>query len=171
MENQATTLCVMVVEDNEHMRTLLRTLLKAMGIRSVFECVDGTEALGAVANVMPDFILTDLSMAPMDGLDFTRSLRRLPDETQCVIPVIMVTAHTERRRIEGARDAGVNEILAKPLTPADLFNRIDRIVNRPRPFVRAEEYSGPCRRRRRKKSYGGPWRRSTDAEHDDTIML
>ena len=153
---------LLLVEDNEHMRALLRTLLKAMGIRRIVECTEGSEALRQLPTVKPDFILTDFSMAPMDGLYFTRAIRRLPDESECVIPVIMVTGHTERRRIEAARDAGVSEILAKPVTAAALFQRIEEIVLRPRPFVRSPEYCGPCRRRQAKPDYAGPWRRATD---------
>jgi two-component system chemotaxis response regulator CheY len=157
-------LCVMIVEDNDHMRTLLRTLLKAMEIRRIVEFKEGAEALAQLGHERPDFIVTDLSMAPMDGLQFTRSVRHLPDESQCVTPIIMVTGHTERRRIEVARDAGVNEILAKPVTAAGLFQRIDLIVNRPRPFVRTADYVGPCRRRKRDPHFNGPWLRSSDAE-------
>jgi CheY-like chemotaxis protein len=157
-------LCALVVEDNEHMRILLRTLLKGFGIREVYECKEGGEGLKCLAMKKPDFILTDLSMAPMDGLQFTRAVRAMPDKADCVLPIIMVTGHTERRRVEAARDAGVTEILAKPVTPAGLFHRIERIVLHPRPFVRAPNYSGPCRRRRNNPDYTGPWRRKTDSD-------
>lgn len=164
-------LCVLLVEDNEHMRALLRTLLKAMGIRRIVECIEGSEALQQLSTVKPDFILTDFSMVPMDGLQFTRTVRQLPDESECVIPIIMVTGHTERRRIEAARDAGVSEILAKPVTAAALYQRIEEIVLRPRPFVRSPEYCGPCRRRQSKSDYTGPWRRATDAGMADTVAV
>lgn len=162
----STGLCVLIVEDNEHMRRLLRTLLIAMGIRQIHECADGTAGLAAARAVKPDFILTDFSMAPMDGIEFTRSVRRLPGHTECVVPIIMVTGHTERRRIQVARDAGVTEILAKPVTAAALYQRIELIVNRPRPFVRTPDYIGPCRRRRALPDYKGPWRRKDDPLRD-----
>jgi two-component system chemotaxis response regulator CheY len=164
-------LCVLLVEDNEHMRALLRTLLKAMGIRRIVECTEGSEALRQISVVKPDFILTDYSMTPMDGLYFTRAIRRLEDESECVVPVIMVTGHTERRRIQAARDAGVTEILAKPVTAAALYHRIEEIVLRPRPFVRSPEYCGPCRRRHAKPDYAGPWRRATDEGMGDTVAI
>lgn len=153
------------------MRTLLRTLLKAIGIRHIFEYADGAEALTKIRQTQPDFILTDLSMAPMDGLEFTRKVRQSPDDTQCVVPIIMVTGHTERGRIWAARDAGVTEILAKPITAVGLYHRIDEIVHRPRPFVKSPGYRGPCRRRKRDPDYVGPWRRAADAEIKDTVAL
>jgi CheY-like chemotaxis protein len=165
-------LTALIVEDNEHMRILLRTLLKAFGIRDIHECKEGAEALRYLKLKKPDFILTDLAMAPMDGLHFTRAVRELPDETDCVLPILMVTGYTERRRIEAARDAGVSEILAKPVTPAGLFQRIEEIVLRPRPFVRTSNYCGPSRRRHNIPDYTGPWRRRDDTDLGrETVLL
>jgi len=165
-------LCALIVEDNEHMRILLRTMLKAFGIRDIHECAEGGEALKYLKFKKPDFVLADLLMTPMDGIAFTRSVRALPDKTDCVLPIIMVTGHTERRRVEGARDAGVTEILCKPVTPAGLFQRIEEIVLRPRPFVRTPTYCGPCRRRRANPDYVGPWRRKGDADQGrETVSI
>ena len=74
----------------------------------------------------------------------------------------MITGHTEKHRVEAARDAGVTEFLAKPITAHSLFSRIAEIVERPRAFVRCDSYFGPDRRRHQSDSYAGPWRR-----HDD----
>jgi DNA-binding response OmpR family regulator len=61
-----------------------------------------------------------------------------------------------------ARDVGVTEFLVKPITTQNLCARLAEIVERPRPFVRAESYFGPDRRRKARDNYAGPWRR-----HDD----
>ncbi len=167
----ASELCVVLVEDNEHMRSLLRTLLMAMGIRRIVEYSDGTEALAHLHETKPDFILTDLSMAPMDGLEFTRAVRHSADESLCVLPIIVVTGHTERVQIKAARDAGVTEILAKPVTATGLYQRIDEIIQRPRPFVRTPDYCGPCRRRQHNPAYTGPWRRSSDGNRAETAAV
>jgi len=165
-------LTALIVEDNDHMRILLRTMLKAFGIRNTHECKEGGDALKYLKHNKPDFVLCDLWMAPMDGLKFTRAVRELPDKMDCVLPIIMVTGYTERRRVESARDAGVTEILVKPVTPAALFQRIEEIVLRPRPFVKAPNYIGPCRRRRENPDYVGPWRRASDADKGrETISL
>jgi two-component system, chemotaxis family, chemotaxis protein CheY len=162
---------VLIVEDNEHMRSLLRALLLALGIRQIFECSEGSEGLKLLSERRPDIVLTDLSMAPMDGLTFTQEVRRLPSDNDCVVPIIMVTGHTERRRVEAARDAGVNEILVKPVTPSGLYQRIEEIIMRPRPFVRAPNYCGPCRRRRNNPDYAGPWRRASDGDLNETVAV
>ncbi len=132
---------------------------------------DGTEALAHLHETKPDFILTDLSMAPMDGLEFTRAVRHSADESLCVLPIIVVTGHTERVQIKAARDAGVTEILAKPVTATGLYQRIDEIIQRPRPFVRTPDYCGPCRRRQHNPAYTGPWRRSSDGNRAETAAV
>jgi DNA-binding response OmpR family regulator len=98
----------------------------------------------------------------MDGIALTRHIRTSENSPNPFMPIIMVTGHTERARVEEARDAGVTEFLAKPVTPKNLYSRIAEIVERPRAFVRTESYFGPDRRRKTLDSYGGPWRR-----HDD----
>ena len=79
-----------------------------------------------------------------------------------MIPVIMITGHSTMRRVAEARDAGVNELLAKPLTARGVLERLNRIVEHPRPFIRTADYFGPDRRRRADPKFAGPWRRSTD---------
>jgi two-component system, chemotaxis family, chemotaxis protein CheY len=157
-------LCVLIVDDNEHMRVLLRRLLGKLGIDRTHEYAEARAALADLSLHKPNLIFTDLSMENMDGIELTRALRRLPSESECTVPVVMVTGHTERHHIEAARDAGVNEILAKPITVAGLTQRIEEIVLKPRPFVRSANYIGPCRRRRANPNFIGPWRRKDDQD-------
>ena len=156
------TLRALVVEDNGHMRLLLRELLNAGGIRAVSEAQDGETALNLMRALPCDLVLADMAMAPMDGIAFARHLRSHEDSPNPFVPIIMVTGHTEKHRVEAARDAGVTEFLAKPITAQNLFARIAEIVERPRAFVRCEQYFGPDRRRRQMEDYPGPWRRKDD---------
>jgi CheY-like chemotaxis protein len=155
---------VIVVDDNMHMRALLRGLLQSLGIHDVVETSDGGQAFAIMRDFKPDIVLTDLSMQPVDGIEFTRMVRTRKDSPNPYIPIIMVTGHTERSRVEAARDAGVNEFIVKPITAKNLTARITTIVERPRPFVRGESYVGPDRRRRKDDDREGPWRRSDDKE-------
>ena len=160
----------LVIEDNNHMRTLLRSLLQALGIRQVFECTDGATGYVALREKSPDFVLTDLSMKPIDGIEFTKMVRNSKDSPNPYIPIIMVTGHTERARVEAARDVGVTEFLAKPITVQNILLRITEIVERPRPFVRCEGYFGPDRRRKKDPNFTGPWRRQDDFKDDIAIQ-
>lgn len=152
----------LIVEDNGHMRTLLRNLLNSAGIKDVSEAVHGGAALDILRERKSDLVLTDMAMKPMDGLEFTRQVRNSEHSPNPFVPIIMITGHTERHRVEAARDAGVTEFLAKPITAAHLFSRIALIVERPRAFVRCDSYFGPDRRRRQIEDYAGPWRRADD---------
>jgi CheY-like chemotaxis protein len=108
--------------------------------------------------------MTDLSMQPLDGIDFTRLLRNSPDSPNRMIPVIMVTGHSTLSRIREARDAGVNEFLAKPLNARGVIERLHQAVENPRPYVRSDDYFGPDRRRRNDAKYMGPMRRISDRD-------
>ncbi len=159
----------LVVEDNQHMRMLLRSLLNALGIDNVIEASNGEEAFLLLRDKQPDLILSDLSMKPMDGIEFVRQVRMSRDSPNPYIPIIMVTGHTERHRVEAARDVGVTEVLAKPITAGSLFQRIGEIIDRPRAFVKAADYFGPDRRRHAIADYAGPFRRREDFENDLAI--
>lgn len=161
---------VLIVEDNPHMRTLLKTLLHALGVKLVYEAPDGESGFKLLRELKPDFVLTDLSMKPVDGLEFTRTVRTSSDSPNPYIPIIMVTGHTERPRIMAARDAGVTEILAKPITAQNLMLRIAEVVDKPRAFIRCEAYFGPDRRRRNIPDYVGPWRRHDDVKKDVAVV-
>ncbi|HEY0283192.1 MAG TPA: response regulator [Rhizomicrobium sp.] len=156
----------LIVEDNVHMRILLRSLLSALGITRIYEADNGAEAFALMHENSPDLILTDLSMMPVDGITFTREIRLSHDSPNPYVPIIMITGHTERHKVEAARDAGVTEFLAKPITAQGLFLRIAEIVERPRPYVRCADYFGPDRRRRADEHFAGPWRRHEDVAND-----
>ncbi len=160
----------LIIEDNNHMRMLLRSLINALGIKQVIECADGASGYVALREKSPDFVLTDLAMKPIDGIEFTRMVRTSKDSPNPYVPIVMVTGHTERARVEAARDAGVTEFLAKPITVQNLLLRVAEIVERPRPFVRCNGYFGPDRRRKRDPNFGGPWRRHDDYKDDIAIQ-
>ena len=154
---------VLVVHDSRHMRQLLKTLLLGFGVKDVFEAPDCPKAINTVGEVRPDLVITDNDIKPVSGVAFVKMLRRLCPQPFCSVPVILVTAHTDMRRIESARDAGITEAVCKPVTGKNLYDRIVEIVERPRTFVRAGGFIGPDRRRRRPDSgYRGPKRRSED---------
>jgi len=153
---------VLLVDDNHHMRVLLTEILRAIGVRHVFEATDGAEALQLMRSHPIDIIMSDLAMQPLDGIDFVRLLRNSPDSPNPMAPVIMITGHSTMKRVNEARDVGVTEFLSKPVTARGVLERINRVVENPRPFVRTGDYFGPDRRRRNDPAYDGPKRRASD---------
>ncbi len=159
----------LIVDDNKHMRSMVRTILHSFGVRNVAEAVDGSTAFKTLSDFHADVIICDWQMSPMDGLEFTRMVRTAEDSPCPFVPIIMLTGHTEINRVVEARDAGVNEFLAKPISAKKLYSRMEIIIERPRPFVRAGEYFGPDRRRRSSGAYQGTERRQTGGAEGDAV--
>lgn len=155
---------ILLVDDNHYMRVLLAEILRAIGVKDIFEANDGAEGLQMMRDHDIDVVMTDLSMQPLDGIDFVRLLRNSPDSPNQLAPVIMITGHSTYQRVNEAREAGVNEFLAKPLTARGVIERLHQVVDNPRPYVRSDDYFGPDRRRRADPGFKGPWRRSTDKQ-------
>ena len=139
---------VLVVDDNEHMRRLLRSILGALGFGDIRESDAVADAFESLKLSPPDFVIADWHMKPIDGLEFIRMVRLGADSPNPYLPIIMLTGHTELRRVIEARDAGANEVMAKPISARALYARILSIIEEPRPFVRTADYFGPDRRRR-----------------------
>ncbi len=106
--------------------------------------------------------IVDFQMSPIDGVEFTRLVRNAADSPNPFLPIIMLTGHAAKARVEEARDAGVTEFVVKPVTARAVLDRINAVILRPRPFVRTGEYFGPDRRRRQDPEFKGPWRRKGD---------
>lgn len=105
----------LVVDDNHHMRHLVRMILKSLGVNEIMEAEDGSAALRTMENYEADIVICDWNMQPMDGIAFTKMIRTSEDSPNIYVPIIMLTGHTEISRVKIARDAGVNEFLAKPV--------------------------------------------------------
>lgn len=158
---------VLIIEDNAHMSTILRTILQGFGVRSIIETRDAADAFETMRSSNPDLALVDYMLGDVDGLEFTRLTRTASDSPNKYLPIVMVSGHTDRSKIMEAINSGVNEYLAKPVRPVDLYNRLVSLIERPRRFVKAPGYFGPDRRRRQDPRFSGPWRRSTDTQNQD----
>lgn len=162
MSTGLSALRVLLVDDNPHMRALVFAMLQGLGMKELYEARDGEQALERMRREPVDIALVDFLMRPVDGVHFTREVRNSPRSPDIYLPIIMMTGHSERSRVEEARDAGVTEFVVKPLTVQGLVSRINAVIQRPRPFVRCDGYFGPDRRRRVEPAFGGPWRRRGD---------
>lgn len=138
---------VLLVEDNFSMRTLLRDVLAAFGIKNVISVSDGGRAWRELQDFPADIAIVDWNMRPVSGLQFVKRVRQGRDSPNPFLPVIMLTAYSERRRVMMGRDAGVTEFLVKPVTPKRLYDRIATIIEHNRGFIRSPTYFGPDRRR------------------------
>ena len=138
----------LVVDDNLHMRHIVRGLLVGLGGRTVYEAEDGAGGLEALRTRAPDILIVDCVMPVLDGLELVRMIRRPDFRFNPLIPIIMLTGYPERQRVLQALAAGVDEFLCKPISAKALHDRILSVVERRRPFVQSKDYLGPDRRGR-----------------------
>lgn len=153
---------ILLVDDNQHMRTIAAAILKSAGMGKVREAANGGAALEMLREGPIDLAIVDFNMFPLDGVEFTRLVRNSPDSANPYLPIIMMTGHSEKSRVVEARDAGVTEFVVKPITAKAILERVQAVIFKPRPFVRTGAYFGPDRRRTTSPTYSGPRRRSTD---------
>lgn len=168
---------VLVVDANRHIRQIMRNILNGIGVREIASARDGKTALEELKTFTPHIIFTGYSMDPMGGVELTKVIRAGESPVSATTPIIMVSAHTEITNIIAARDAGISEFLAKPVSSKLIWMRVRSVLEHPRPFVEATNFYGPDRRRReiqrggferRKKPYvyTAALRRSTRREKD-----
>lgn len=150
---------ILVVDDNAHMRKLVVTILQAFGVIQIYEAESGERAWSILRESNPDVLVLDWMMEGMSGLDLVKMIRTDPQTPNPFVPVIMLSGHTHIDRVRQARDAGINEFIAKPVSVKTMMNRLLAVIENPRPFVRTKSYFGPCRRRRGDAEYRGPERR------------
>jgi two-component system, chemotaxis family, chemotaxis protein CheY len=133
---QLLSLKVLIVDDENTMRKVTRSLLQAIGVTSVHEAAGGRSGLEAICTLVPNIVILDWEMPGMNGREFMRQVRSpgsfpLPD-----VPIIMLTGHAERSRVLEAVNCGVNEFLLKPVSSKALLARLTSILLRPRQMVR-----------------------------------
>ena len=152
---------VLVVEPNGFMRTIMRTIMHSLGVRSIRDATDTKTALSMFKNQPSDVVLMDWS-PKLNGGKLLSDLRG--SESPCpFVPIIIVSAHTEMRHICQARDMGMTEYLAKPISARAVYDRIIASVENAREFIRIDSYFGPDRRRHRAGEHTGIERRAAMA--------
>lgn len=176
---------VLLLDNDPKIVNLLSNVMQTLGFESLHRAQDGFEGIRILKEKPMDLIITDWDLQPVkeypdnipsnavitsewgefppnNGASFVRCLRHSPVSPDPFVPVIMLTGPTLKNNIRYARDAGVNEILLKPIVAEDLCERIIEIVERPRPFITSSSYRGPCRRRRVVPLNGKPERRKQE---------
>ncbi len=152
---------VLIIEPHPHSAKVLIELLKDLGAQRTMVETSIGKAMAVCKAEEPQLIFTEMASAGVDGLAFTRQLRR--SDLACrKAPVIIATSEATAAAILGARDAGVHEFLRKPFNLKDLVRRIEAVTLKPREWVEAVQYVGPDRRRFNSAEYKGPRKRKAD---------
>lgn len=167
-------LTILVVEDSHYMQSLIISMLNAFGVGDIMACSDAHEAIDLLRVTQArrkshyvtdiDIVLTDWIMPKGSGQVLLEWIRHNEDDAIRFLPVIVVSAYTTEKLVSLARNYGANETLTKPVSGIGLASRICSVIDRARPFVSADNYFGPDRRRKNIE-FDGPEKRKILPEH------
>jgi len=113
---------ILVVDDMASMRSVICHILDSIGYANTESAVDGVHALKKLRNSTFDLVVSDWNMPNMNGQDLLVNIR--DDEQLQHIPVLMVTAETEKAIVINAAKAGVSAYIVKPFTPQQLQEKM-----------------------------------------------
>jgi two-component system, cell cycle response regulator DivK len=117
---------ILVVEDTEDNRQILRDLLSNAGFELI-EAIDGFEAVTMAERERPDLILMDIQLPGLDGFEATRRIRAIPELVK--VPIIAVTSYALSGDEAKTRAAGCDDYIAKPFSPRQLLARVRELVS------------------------------------------
>lgn len=149
----------LLVDPDRFYRAILRELLRSLRCWDVHEAPD-LESARSVLGPELDVLITEWPGADTPGAAILQQIRTGDTAADPMIPIIVVMADTSKRNVLLARDAGANELLAKPVLMRRLFERLMHATVAPQPFVKTSQYVGPDRRRFTCSEYHGLNRRA-----------
>lgn len=165
-------LTVLVLDANNFSRGLIAEILRSLNVTSIIAARSGEQALQILNDQPVDVILLSWEESdPVDGLGLVRELRRMTHERLRRLPVVLITQGLTRQLVISGRDAGMDEFLAKPISPVAMRQRLEMVIETPRPFVDCAVYLGPCRRRKNPADYHGAKRRNGERVASSTPMI
>lgn len=138
---------ILFADQSKALRTVLRSVLRELGVRRMTVASNAEEAFEAFVATPHDLVLTDWGPA-FDGIGLALRIRRDEASPNQFVPIIVMTANTERRHVYEALDAGMTEFLAKPVSAMLIYRRIRAVIENHRRFVKIGRFFGPDRRRR-----------------------
>ena len=141
---------VLIIDNNTFIARTLFLILEAFGVRKMTVCRTLEEAEKSFYNKSCDVIFIDFMMEDRVGLNFIKNIRNSKTEkNDSDIPVLLNTGMTDIDTIIMARDAGVTEIIGKPFSPDQVYQKMHNALFNRRDFIDVDEYIGPNRRRRK----------------------
>lgn len=121
----ASAIKTLIADDQQSMRSLIRTSLNALGITQTREAADGEDALRALLAQPANLVITDFNMPKLDGLGLLRAIRAHGPTSKTA--VIMLTGRADRELVQRAVQFGVNNYLVKPFTTQILKEKIEAV--------------------------------------------
>ncbi len=143
---------ILLVDKDAQIARVVILNLREMGFTRVQHVRTVEEALAHLTSQPVDILITEWLLDPMDGIELVQHLRLNPNSPNRGIPIIMLTGKGEYIDVTTARDVGITEFLVKPFTVQTLYDRLEHLIDHPRPFILSEQFAGPDRRRKSSQS-------------------
>ena len=156
-KNALRNLQLLIADPDDWVGEALRFNLEQMGFGEVRRVRNGQDALTSLSTHPVHFVITEWSLPRIDGLSLVQKVRTSREGIHPALPVIMLSGKGERSDVIKARDAGVNEFLVKPFSARSIYQRLERLIEHPRPFIISPQFHGPDRRTR--AEFNGPDKR------------
>lgn len=137
----------LLIEDNAYMRRILLTIMRGLGFPNPLVASDGVIGLQAFEKHRPDLVMVDWEMPNLNGPGVVRAIRNPGRGKAAFTPIVMVTGHSDRRRVIEAARLGVNEVITKPVSIQAFAARVSSALFEERGFVLTNRYFGPTPRR------------------------
>jgi len=157
-EYDLSNLNVLIVDENEHMRALIRTILIELGIKDVRDTSDSDVAMSLFRETTADIVFSDW-VPGHNELKFLHQVRDQGTSPNPFVPIIVVSAYSEKPNVLSARDLGMTEFLATPLSVKKVYQRLCSVITDKRAFIKQDRFFGPDRRRHLSKEFRGEERR------------
>ena len=150
---------VLIVDHNQHMLGIIRTVLVELGVHRVRETAKPESAYALFRDHVPDIIFSDW-IPGSEEMTFLNLVRTSKDSPNPFVPIIVITAYSEQANVLAARDLGMTDFIAAPVSAKTIYEHLCNVIQDKRPFIKEEHYFGPDRRRHVDEAYNGPERRS-----------
>ena len=157
-------LVILIADPNAYARRITNGILRGFGANKVLEAEQSLGLFQVLTGQKIDILLCDIRLPPHGGLAVTRSIRRNSHNENRTIPLLLMSSDTSESTVKNARDSGANMVVAKPMSPKALYDRLGWIAFNPRPFIDTETYFGPDRRFKIEGYPGGVGRRKGDKQ-------
>lgn len=153
---------VLVVADIIPLKNQVVSDLESVNAGAIITAAHAKKAFAMFCDHRPHLVIADWDMAPVNGIELTKNIRRNSFSPDPMAPVILIAGDTRTHRVAQARDAGVTGLLLKPFSTNTLLNHVTHAMKDERSFIDCSAYVGPERRREKKPDYPGPFRRTDD---------
>lgn len=165
-----TGITALIVDSDRYSAGIISQILRGFGLSQQVFVGDGADAKKSLGRRHYDLLITECVLPDVKGAELIRWVRRSSSDKLRLIPIILLTGYTHYSNVTGARDSGVSSVVRKPVSPAVLFDHIAWAAKSDRPFIEADEYSGPDRRFRFGEAAPGLDRRLGDHIPDPGML-